>query len=115
MFGRNRFVSCAVLVAILMFAVPVLGHEDVAVREYGGDPISLDVQEAEISTVLRSLAGFSGANIVASPRVVGKVTVKLENVRHWNIVSELPVKQLSLRCEITSPSQPHFLTEQHLL
>ena len=47
MFGRNRFVSCAVLVAILMFAVPVLGQEDVAVREYGGDPISLDVQEAE--------------------------------------------------------------------
>jgi len=43
-------------------------------------PVSLDVQNAEISTVLRSLASFSGANIVASPRVEGKVTVKLEDV-----------------------------------
>jgi type IV pilus assembly protein PilQ len=45
-----------------------------------GRPVSLDVQNAEISTVLRSLASFSGANIVASPRVTGKVTVKLEDV-----------------------------------
>ncbi len=42
--------------------------------------ISLDVQDAEIGTVLRSLAGYSGTNIVASPKVVGKVTVKLEDV-----------------------------------
>jgi len=48
--------------------------------EYKTVPISLDVQEAEIGTVLRSLAGFSGTNIVASPRVQGKVTVKLEDV-----------------------------------
>lgn len=47
---------------------------------YKTKPISLDVQEAEIATVLRSLAGFSGANIVASPRVTGKVTVTLEEV-----------------------------------
>ena len=33
-----------------------------------------------MATVLRSLASFSGANIVASPRVEGKVTVKLEEV-----------------------------------
>ena len=45
-----------------------------------GRPVSLDVQAAEIGTVLRSLASFSGANIVASPRVAGKVTVKLEDV-----------------------------------
>ena len=30
-----------------------------------GRPVSLDVQAAEIATVLRSLASFSGANIVA--------------------------------------------------
>jgi type IV pilus assembly protein PilQ len=45
-----------------------------------GKPISLDVQDAEIGTVMRSLASFSGVNIVTSPRVEGKVTVKLENV-----------------------------------
>jgi type IV pilus assembly protein PilQ len=45
-----------------------------------GPRVSLDVQDAEIGTVLRSLASFSGTNIVASPRVVGKVTVSLEEV-----------------------------------
>ncbi|MEZ4388337.1 MAG: secretin N-terminal domain-containing protein [Candidatus Krumholzibacteriia bacterium] len=45
-----------------------------------GPRVSLDVQDAEIGTVLRSLASFSGTNIVASPRVTGKVTVKLDQV-----------------------------------
>ena len=48
--------------------------------DYRQKPISLDVKEAEIGTVLRSLAGYSGTNIVASPNVEGKVTVKLEEV-----------------------------------
>jgi len=62
-------------------AIPAWGQDTApAVREFAGEPISLDVQEAEISTVLRSLAGFAGVNIVASPRVTGKVTVKLEDV-----------------------------------
>lgn len=81
MFGRNRFTPCAVLVTVLVMAIPAWGQDAApAVRELAGEPISLDVQEAEISTVLRSLAGFAGVNIVASPRVTGKVTVKLEDV-----------------------------------
>ncbi|MGD9548011.1 MAG: secretin N-terminal domain-containing protein [Candidatus Krumholzibacteriia bacterium] len=81
MFGRNRFASCAVLITVLVMALPAWGQDTApAVREFSGEPISLDVQEAEISTVLRSLAGFAGVNIVASPRVTGKVTVKLEDV-----------------------------------
>ncbi len=81
MFGRNRFAPCAVLVTVLVMAIPAWGQDAApAVRELAGEPISLDVQEAEISTVLRSLAGFAGVNIVASPRVTGKVTVKLEDV-----------------------------------
>ena len=84
MFGRIRFTSIAVLVTLLL-ALPVYAQdaattETAAADDYRGRPISLDVQEAEIGTVLRSLAGFSGTNIVASPRVVGKVTVKLEDV-----------------------------------
>ncbi|MBU2501507.1 type IV pilus secretin PilQ [bacterium] len=81
MFGRNRFAPCAVLITVLVMAIPAWGQDTApAVREFAGEPISLDVQEAEISTVLRSLAGFAGVNIVASPRVTGKVTVKLEDV-----------------------------------
>ncbi len=42
--------------------------------------MSLDVQGAEIETVLRSLSEFSGKNIVASKEVQGKVTLRLRNV-----------------------------------
>ena len=92
MFGRIRFIHISVVVALLMAgAFCALAQDgdtsspataDVAAPGdgYKTVPISLDVQEAEIGTVLRSLAGFSGTNIVASPRVEGKVTVKLEDV-----------------------------------
>lgn len=92
MFGRIRFTHISVVVALLMVgAFGALAQDGDAVSTTPADavapdqaykmvPISLDVQEAEIGTVLRSLAGFSGTNIVASPRVEGKVTVKLENV-----------------------------------
>jgi type IV pilus assembly protein PilQ len=74
--------TCAVLVVLLLAGVPVLGQDEAVLepQAYAGKPISLDVQDAEIGTVLRSLAGFAGVNIVASPRVTGKVTVKLEDV-----------------------------------
>jgi len=92
MFGRIRFTHISVVAALLMFGVfgaiaqdgdnlsPATSDVPAPDQEYKSVPISLDVQEAEIATVLRSLAGFSGTNIVASPRVEGKVTVKLEEV-----------------------------------
>ncbi len=90
--GKTRYTVTGALIILVMTmslaavaqdeATPADGAATVAVpaEKYMGRPISLDVQEAEIGTVLRSLAGFSGVNIVASPRVVGKVTVKLEEV-----------------------------------
>jgi type IV pilus assembly protein PilQ len=42
--------------------------------------LSLDVQKAEIATVLRTIADFSGKNIVAGPEVTGLVTVRLLSV-----------------------------------
>jgi type IV pilus assembly protein PilQ len=92
MFGRIRFTHISAVVVLLMVsAFGALAQDGDAVstapadavapgQEYKTVPISLDVQEADIGTVLRSLAGFSGTNIVASPRVEGKVTVKLEDV-----------------------------------
>ncbi len=83
MYGRIRLVSCAVLAGMLAITVCGLAQEAPVPGtdlQYKGAPISLDVQDAEITTVLRSLASFSGANIVASPSVTGKVTVKLEDV-----------------------------------
>jgi type IV pilus assembly protein PilQ len=45
-----------------------------------GRRMSLDVQGADINTVLRSLSEFSGKNIVASKEVKGQVTLRLRNV-----------------------------------
>ena len=89
MVGRIRSPRRLVLAMLLALTVPVLAQDqDAAQVEVipapaavdQGPRISLDVQDAEIGTVLRSLASFSGTNIVASPRVQGKVTVKLEQV-----------------------------------
>ncbi len=44
------------------------------------DLISLDLQNADIQAVLRLIGEASGMNIVASEKVTGKVTVKLNHV-----------------------------------
>jgi len=95
MYGRTRCLVCAVIALAFaaMFVPAFAAAQDSApapatavapppppANDYKSKPISLDVQDAEIGTVLRSLAGYSGTNIVASPRVEGKVTVKLEDV-----------------------------------
>ena len=47
-------------------------------------PISLDLQEADIHSVLRLISTTAGVNIVASDAVGGKVTVRLEDVP-WDL------------------------------
>jgi type IV pilus assembly protein PilQ len=85
MAGRIRTLTLLTVAAMLLGSAPALGQDEaqvnlVPVAADNGPKVSLDVQDAEIGTVLRSLASFSGTNIVASPRVIGKVTVKLEEV-----------------------------------
>lgn len=43
-------------------------------------PMTIDVQGADIKTVLRSISEFSGVNIVAGPEVEGSVVIHLKNV-----------------------------------
>jgi len=88
MFGRIRLLTLVWLVGLLVLTAgaqtaPAQTEPAILTLEPPVDPgprVSLDVQDAEIGTVLRSLASFSGNNIVASPRVIGKVTVKLDQV-----------------------------------
>jgi type IV pilus assembly protein PilQ len=42
--------------------------------------ISMNVQNSDLRTVLRSIADFSGRNIITSPRVQGQVTVAIKDV-----------------------------------
>lgn len=91
MFGRIRFakkttVRFVAFTIIMLVTGAAIAQDKEPVsfaneeKEDMGRPISLDVQDADIQTVLRSLSSFSGSNIVASPRVEGKVTVRLEQV-----------------------------------
>jgi type IV pilus assembly protein PilQ len=57
--------------------------------------ISLDVQGAEVETVLRSIAEFSGKNIVASKEVKGTVSLRLRNVP-WRHALDIVLRTQSL-------------------
>ena len=60
-------------------------------ERFTGRRISLDFQDAEISSVLRLIADVSGLNMVVGEHVKGKVTVKLLNVP-WDQALDLILK-----------------------
>ncbi len=47
---------------------------------YAGEPISLDLKDADLKDVLRTFAELEKINIAIDPEVRGSVTVRLENV-----------------------------------
>jgi type IV pilus assembly protein PilQ len=76
-------VAGAVFVALA--PVPAQAQESGAIRQVGlvrtgGGAFSLDVEGADIRTVLRAISEFSGRNIVMSSDVEGRVRVSLHNV-----------------------------------
>ncbi|RPJ41018.1 MAG: type IV pilus secretin PilQ [Candidatus Latescibacterota bacterium] len=74
--GR-RSLAVLVLAGLAFLLAPVFAPAPSANPE---DLMSLDVQKAEIATVLRTIADFSDRNIVAGPEVTGQVTVRLLSV-----------------------------------
>ena len=68
--------------AALVVAPPAAAQEAgaEAVRQYSGEPVSLDFQQADLRAVLRTFAAISGLNIVIDPDVTGVVEVALERV-----------------------------------
>jgi type IV pilus assembly protein PilQ len=63
--------------------------------KYTGKKLSLDFQDADIVPIFRLLADISGYNIVVSPEVKGKLTMKLINVP-WDQALDLILKTFSL-------------------
>jgi type IV pilus assembly protein PilQ len=63
--------------------------------KFTGKKISLDFQDADIVPIFRLLADISGYNIVVSPQVKGKLTMKLINVP-WDQALDLILKTFSL-------------------
>lgn len=49
-------------------------------KHFTGEPISLELKDADVKDVLRTFAKITGLNVVVDPEVTGAVTVQLENV-----------------------------------
>ena len=75
----KQFLCVAALIAALVSVKAFPGQQTAPYRGSGGN-ISLNVEEADIRTVLRSISAFSGMNIVAGSKVEGPVTVLLNDV-----------------------------------
>ena len=52
----------------------------IASAQYVGEPMSLNVQNLEVRTVLQSLADFNGFNLMVSDTVKGSITLSLQDV-----------------------------------
>jgi type II secretory pathway component GspD/PulD (secretin) len=61
------------------------------VRRWTGEPISLDVKDADIRDVLLTFSKLARLNMVIDPDVRGSVTVRLENVP-WDQALEMILK-----------------------
>jgi type IV pilus assembly protein PilQ len=91
--------AATLLIAFLLAAPPtgagkakspavVLGESG---PRYRGEPISLDLKDADLRDVLLSFARISRSNIVIDPDVKGSVTVHLHDVP-WDQALDLVVR-----------------------
>ena len=62
---------------------------------YVGEPMSLNVQNLEVRTVLQSLADFTGFNLMVSDAVKGSITLSLQDVP-WDHALDLVLKSKGL-------------------
>lgn len=56
------------------------GGKITAAEQAAGENVTLDFKDADIKSVLKIISYKSGVNIVATPEVMGTVTIRLENV-----------------------------------
>jgi type IV pilus assembly protein PilQ len=64
-------------------------------KVYTGEPLSLNLKEADIRDVLRTFADLTGLNIAVDPDVSGKVTVNFNEVP-WDQALDIILRQNSL-------------------
>jgi type IV pilus assembly protein PilQ len=76
---------------VLLAETPSLQSFSASAGLVSNRTITLDVQEADIQSVLRSFSEFSNTNIVAGPEVEGKVTAHLANVP-WRQAMDIILK-----------------------
>src|SRR5205823_10645967 len=64
-------------------------------KVYTGEPISLNLKDADIKDVIRTFAQLTGLNIAVDPGVSGSVTVDFNDVP-WDQALEIILRQNSL-------------------
>ncbi len=77
---------------------PVFGAEEAALgggKRYTGRRISLDLQDADLVNVLRLFADIANLNMIISPDVKGKVTVRMVNIP-WDQAMDIILKMNGL-------------------
>ena len=70
-------------------------HLSAAERTYTGEPISLNLKDADIKDVLRTFAQLTGLNIAIDPGVTGSVTVDFVDVP-WDQALDIILRQNGL-------------------
>jgi len=75
-----------------LFGGPTFGRSK---KAYVGQPISLDLKDADINNVIRLLADVSNLNIVATDDVVGTITLRLFDVP-WDQALDIVLQVQSL-------------------
>lgn len=73
-----------------------MDREDKAQKKYTGKPISLNFQSIEVGALLQVLSDFTKKNILASEKVQGKITVRLNNVP-WDQALDLIMESKNLQ------------------
>lgn len=63
--------------------------------EYSGEKLSLNFQDIDVRSLLQLMADFTDFNLVASDRVNGKITLRLENVP-WDQALDIILKSQGL-------------------
>ncbi|MEF9426983.1 MAG: type IV pilus secretin PilQ [Candidatus Mariimomonas ferrooxydans] len=71
------------------------GAEVFASKEYTGEKISIDFQDADLVHIFRLIADISGYNIIVSPKVKGKFSMKLTNVP-WDHALDIILRNYGL-------------------
>jgi type IV pilus assembly protein PilQ len=64
-------------------------------RTYTGEPLSLNLKDADIKDVLRTFAQLTGLNVAVDPNVTGRVTVDFADVP-WDQALDIILRQNSL-------------------
>ena len=70
---------------------PAIVEQPAAASRFGGEPITLDYQDADLRAVLRTFAEISGLNIVIDPTISGTVDVSLKEVP-WDQALDIILK-----------------------